>query len=116
MYVCNAQSLVKLARKSADLMAELRGLVAADARVTMAHVVSVHCGLVKLADRYDVDELVNGDPLIVRLRTPLRAPQSAGLAAAVPLSGHKRVADGPAASGADGGESASKRPKSGSNK
>ena len=107
---------MKLARKSADLMAELRGLVAADARVSVADVVSVHCGLVELTDRYDVDELVNDDMLIVRLRAPPRATQSAGSAAAAPLSGHKRGADGPAAKGADGGEveSASKRPKDGS--
>ena len=57
-----------LARSSADFMAELHSLIADDARVAVADVVSIHCGVVELTDRYDVDELANGDTLIVRLR------------------------------------------------
>ena len=114
--LCDDQSVVALARKSADFMAELRSLVAADARVATADIHSIHCGVVELTDRYDVDGLANGDRLVVRLRAHPRATQSAGFSSAAPLSGHKRDADGPAVSDADGGASASKRPKSGSNK
>ena len=112
MFVCGLQSVVVLARSSADFMTELHNVIAAIARVSVADVVSVHCGLVELTDRYDVDELVNGDTLIVRLRSSPSAPQSAGSAAAS-MSGHKRDAEGPAAKDVDGGvlESASKRPK-----
>jgi len=116
VFVCDYQSVVALARKSADFMAELRSLVAADARVAAADILTIHCGLIELRDRYDVDGLANGDRLVVRLRAHPRATQSAGFSSAVPLSGHKRGADGSAAKRADGGESASKRPKSGSSK
>ena len=49
-------------------MAELRSLIAADAQVADADILSIHCGVVELTDRYDVDELDNADVLVVRLR------------------------------------------------
>ena len=116
MPVCCKESLVALARRSADYLTELRGQIAHDAQVAVADIVSVHCGLFELTDRYDVDELVNADILVVRLRTHLWVPESVGSSAAAPVSGHKRGADGSAAKGADGGESTSKRSKSSSNK
>ena len=90
-----AQSLLALARSSADFMTELRELIAADARVADADILSVHCGVVELTDRYDVDdELVNADTLVVRLRSrsaPLvalsRRRGAAGSAAAFASSG-----------------------------
>jgi hypothetical protein len=108
------QSRLTLDRSSADFMAELRNLIVADARVAEADIVSIHCGVVELTDRYDVDELVRGDALVVRLRT---IPQAPGLsqpsAAAVPAAGQKRSADAPdpAADNQASSESAAKRPK-----
>ena len=60
-----------MARSSADFLTDLHQLVAADARVAVADVVSIHCGLIELTDRYEVDTLImiNGDTLIVRLRS-----------------------------------------------
>ena len=115
IFVC-VQSLVALARSSADFMAELRSLIAADARVADADILSIHCGVVELTDRYDVDELVRGDTLVVRLRTIPQAPgaqPSEPSAAAVPAAGQKRSADTPdlAADSKASSESAAKRPK-----
>ena len=69
MIVRNAQSLLALARSSADFMSELRSLIAVDARVTEADILSIHCGVVELTDRFDVDALTNADTLVVRLRS-----------------------------------------------
>ena len=110
------QSRLTLARSSADFMAELRSLIAADARVAEADIVSIHCDVVELTDRYDVDELARGDALVVRLRTIPQAPgaqPSEPSAAAVPAAGQKRSADAPdsAADNQASSESAAKRPK-----
>jgi len=119
VFVRRAQSLMVLARSSADFLAELRSLIAADARVAEADIVSVHCGVVELTDRYDVDALVNADTLVVRLRAPAQAPLPAGSSAAAPLSGHKRGAEDSAAAIPAEGESSSgpaaKRSKSSGN-
>ena len=82
MFVCDAQSLLALVRSSADFMSELRGLIAADARVAVANIVSIHCGVVELTDRYDVDALVNADTLVVRLRSapPVALSRRLGMA------------------------------------
>ena len=99
-----------LARNSADYLTELRVRIADDARVAVADIVSIHCGVVELTDRYDVDELVNADVLVVRLRAPPQAPLAAGSSAAAPLSGHKRGAEDSAAAAGSApaeGESAS---------
>jgi len=93
-----AQSRPTLARSSADFMAELRSLIAADARVPEADILSIHCGVVELTDRYDVEALASGDVLVVRLRTVPKAPvPAAPPAAAVQMSGHKRGAEDPTA-------------------
>ena len=113
-----AQSLLALARSSADFMSELRSLIAADARVAVADILSIHCGFVELTNRYDVDALTNADTLVARLRTIPQAPgaqPSGPSAAAAPAAGQKRVADAPD-SGADSkasssSEAAAKRPK-----
>jgi len=87
-------------------MAELRALVAADARVAEADVVSIHCGLVELTDSYGVGELVNADTLVVRLRSAPPAALSrrrgvAGSAAAAASPGGGMDADTVAASDQD---------------
>ena len=89
--------MLQLTRSSADFMAELRSLIAADARVPEADILSIHCGVVELTDRYDVEALASGDVLVVRLRTPKPPVPAAPPAAAVQMSGHKRGAEDPTA-------------------
>ena len=109
-----------LIRSSADFLTELRQLIAADAGVSVAVILSIHCGPVEIKDRYDVDALVNADTLVVRLRPALSAPSPvASSSATVSVSGHKRgsvAAAGAAAqsSNGDGSQPASKRAKPGS--
>ena len=120
MLPSTTQSLLTLARSSADFLDELCQLIAADAGVSVADIVSIHCGVVELTDRYDVDALVNADTLVVRLRTAPAAPSPvASASAVVSASGHKRgsvAAAGAAAqsSNGDGSQPASKRAKPGS--
>jgi hypothetical protein len=121
IFVC-VQSVVALARSSADFMAELRELIAADAQVADADILSIHCGVVELTDRFDADELVNADVLVVRLSAPPQAPLPAGSSGAAPLSGHKRGAEDSAAAagsapaeGESGSGPAAKRSKTSSN-
>jgi len=92
------KSVLQLTRSSADFMVELRDLIVADARVAVADILSIHCGVVELTDRFDVDALVSGDVLVVRLRTAPKPPVlAAPPAAAVQVSGHKRGAEDPTA-------------------
>jgi len=100
-------------------MTELRNLIVLDARVAVADILSIHCGVVELTDRYDVEALASGDVLVVRLRTAPKPPVlAAPPAAVVQVSGHKRGAeDSTAATGSapaegeSGGSQAAKRSK-----
>jgi len=79
-------------------MTELRSLIVLDARVGVSDILSIHCGVVELTERFDVDALASGDVLVVRLRTAPNPPAPvAPPAAAVQVAGHKRGAEDSAA-------------------
>ena len=106
-------------------MTELRNLIVFDARVGVSDILSIHCGVVELTERFDVDALASGDVLVVRLRTAPNPPAPvAPPAAAVQVAGHKRGAEDSAAAtsgsapadGESGSPAAERSKPSGDNK